>query len=115
KLQQPAPVARDVGLSTRSIAPIHNRFIHPLNVECTHADVMPDTELLGAWRLAPDHVLDPVIALRSHHRDPVDTVILRPALPLEAKTENIFVEPVLRGRVLHMNADMEHMVGNALG
>ena len=39
---------------------------------------------------------------------------LRAALPQEAKTENVLVELVLRFRVLHVHADVQHVVGDAL-
>src|SRR5262249_24571522 len=95
KLEQPTAVAGDVRLAARRVSSRDNGLVEALNIERADTDMVPDAELLRARRLAPHHVFDPVVAVWNHHRDPVDAVVLGAALPLESKTENVFVELVL--------------------
>src|SRR5947209_12005334 len=93
KLQQPSAVASvDAGFFRRFVAAIHHRLIDVLNVQSADADMMPDAELLRRWRtVVLNHVLDPVIAIGSKVRNPVEAIVTRAALPKKPKAQNIFI------------------------
>ena len=60
------------------------------------------------------HVLQPVGAVRNLHRDPVGAARLHSSLPVEMEAENIFVEVIFRGAVVHDETRVDETAGDRI-
>ena len=113
-LHQPAAVAGvHRGRILRRVAAGDDVLVQLLDVVRLEAVVVHHAELLRRELLGPHHVLEPVVAVRHHHRDPLEGVVARAALPLQAEAEDVLVEGVGLGHVLHLHADVQDVVGDA--
>src|SRR5450631_502036 len=59
-------------------------------------------------RLNVQHVLDPVVPVRHLNFVPVDTVVLKAAMPVESKSKNVPIEAVFLSQVFHDKSGMQH-------
>src|SRR5260370_28944488 len=94
EIKLPLAVAADLGL----IEDRDNIFLAQtsgfrFNVRNSYSDVIHDAEgLMGSVRPKIEHVFEPVSPVGDLHVDPTGIFVRSSAVPIQAKSQNVFVE-----------------------
>src|SRR6266850_7816150 len=59
-----------------------------------------------------NHEFDPVCSVRDLQGDPIGLVIFHPAMPIRAKSQNVFVEVLHSRAIAHDEAGVDEMCAN---
>src|SRR6266700_1179256 len=105
EVELPFAVAADLGFFVAAPTVFAKLLFGGVDVRDSESDVVHDAESVMV-RVGRDveHVLDPVSAVGDLHVYPSGFVVFPSAMPVDVEAENIFVEAIFGGAVVHDKA-----------